>query len=116
MVLLYSTLKRGYSLSCHLLPPAAWKAGVLAGAPATTLGYEAQGHTLGTVGQDTGRSMSQGRSGKLQCQLWTALPIDCNLPGSSVNGISQERILEWVSPFLLQGNLLTQGSNLCLLY
>ena len=72
MVLLYSTLKRRCSLSYHLLPPANWKAGVLAGAPATTLGYEAQGHTLGTVGQNTGRSTSQGCSGKFQCQLWTA--------------------------------------------
>ena len=31
--------------------------------------------------------------------------MDCNLPGSSVHGISQVRILEWVVPgdFLLQG-------------
>ena len=27
-------------------------------------------------------------------------PIDCSLPGSSVNGISQARILEWLAiPF-----------------
>ena len=24
-------------------------------------------------------------------------PMDCSLPGSSVHGISQERILEWVA-------------------
>ena len=44
-------------------------------------------------------------------------PIDCNLPGSSVYGISQARILEWVAfpPFLLQGIFPTQGSNLHLL-
>ena len=24
-------------------------------------------------------------------------PVDCSLPGSSVQGISQERILEWVT-------------------
>ena len=72
MVPLCSTLKTGHSLSCHFLPPADWKAGVLAGAPATTLGYEDRGHTLGTVGQNTGRSTSQGHSGKLQCQLRTA--------------------------------------------
>ena len=38
-------------------------------------------------------------------------PMDCSLPGSSVHGILQERILEWVAIFLLQGIFLTQGSN-----
>ena len=39
----------------------------------------------------------------------------CNLPGSSVHGILQTRVLEWVAiPF--QGSFLTQGSNLGLLY
>ena len=38
-------------------------------------------------------------------------PMDCNLPGSSVDGIFQARILEWVDiPFL------TQGLNLGLLH
>ena len=32
--------------------------------------------------------------------------MDCSLPGSSVHGISQARILEWLGcHFLLQGNL-----------
>ena len=31
-------------------------------------------------------------------------PVDCSLPGSSVIGISQARILEWVAYFLLQNN------------
>ena len=31
-------------------------------------------------------------------------PIDCSLPGSSVHGISQARILEWL-PFLPPGDL-----------
>ena len=35
---------------------------------------------------------------------------DCNLPGSSVPGILQVRILEWVG-FLFQGIFLTQGTN-----
>ena len=46
-------------------------------------------------------------------------PTDCSPPGSSVHGISQARILGWVSHFLLQGIFLTQGSNtslLCLLH
>ena len=35
----------------------------------------------------------------LVAQLCPALcdPMDCNLPGSSVHGISQTRILEWVT-------------------
>ena len=45
-------------------------------------------------------------------------PMDCSPPGSSVHGILQARILDWVaiSP---PGVFLTQGSNLsllCLLY
>ena len=40
---------------------------------------------------------------------------DFNPPGSSVHGISQARILEWVALFLLQGIFPTQGSNLHLL-
>ena len=37
------------------------------------------------------------------------------LPGSSVHGIFQARILEWVD-FLLQGIFSTQGRNPCLLH
>ena len=36
-------------------------------------------------------------------------PMSCSLPGSSVHGIFQATVLEWV--FLLQGLLPTQGSN-----
>ena len=46
-------------------------------------------------------------------------PMDCSPPGSSLHGIFQARILEWVAIFLLQGIFLTQGSNLllrCLLH
>ena len=45
--------------------------------------------------------------------LWD--PMDCSLPGSSVHGILQVRILEWVAS-LLQGIFLTQGSNPGLLH
>ena len=42
--------------------------------------------------------------------------MDCSLPGLSVHGISQARILEWVSiHFHLQGIFPTQGVNLHLL-
>ena len=37
-------------------------------------------------------------------------PIDCSPPGSSVHGVFQARILEWVEESLLQGILPTQGS------
>ena len=40
-------------------------------------------------------------------------PTDCRLPGSSVHGTLQARILECV--VLLQGTVLNQGSNPCLL-
>ena len=42
-------------------------------------------------------------------------PMDCNPPGSSVHGIFQARILEWVAIPFSRGSSLTQGSNLGLL-
>ena len=41
--------------------------------------------------------------------------VDCSPPGSSLHGILQARILEWVSHSPLQEIFLTQGSNPCLL-
>ena len=43
--------------------------------------------------------------------LWTVAQ-----PGSSVHGILQARILEWVSMPFSKGIFLTLGSNLCLLH
>ena len=37
--------------------------------------------------------------------------MDCSLPGSSVRGILQARILEWVACALLQGIFPTHGLN-----
>ena len=42
--------------------------------------------------------------------------MDCSLPGSSVHGILQARILEWVAIPFSRGIFLTQGSNLGLLH
>ena len=42
-------------------------------------------------------------------------PVDCSLPGSSIHGILQARILEWVAISVCRGSSLTQGSNLRLL-
>ena len=38
-------------------------------------------------------------------------PMDCSLSGSSIHGIFQARVLEWIAIFLLQGIFLTQESN-----
>ena len=44
-------------------------------------------------------------------------PVNCSLPGSSVHGILQARILEWLAMHaLLQGIFQTQGSNPGLLH
>ena len=60
----------------------------------------------------------------LMCSVAQFCPTLCDTmdyspPGSSVHGISQSRILEWVVIFLLQGIFPTQGLNthlLCLLH
>ena len=44
--------------------------------------------------------------------LW---PLDCSLPGSSVHGIFQARMLEWAVISFFQELFLTQVSSLCLL-
>ena len=43
-------------------------------------------------------------------------PMDCSLPGSSVHGIFQAWILEWVAISFSRGFFLTQGSNPGLLH
>ena len=43
-------------------------------------------------------------------------PVDCTLPGFSVHGISQARILDWVAVSFFQGIFQTQGLNPCLLH
>ena len=43
-------------------------------------------------------------------------PMDCSLPGFSIHGISQARILESVAISFLQGIFLTEGLNPCLLH
>ena len=54
---------------------------------------------------------SESESEVAQLCLTLFDPRDCNLPGFSVHGILQARVLEWVAIFLLQGIFLTQGSN-----
>ena len=48
----------------------------------------------------------------LQSCLTLCDPMGCSPPGSSVHGIFQSRILEWVAMLSFrQGIFLTQGSN-----
>ena len=42
-------------------------------------------------------------------------PMDCSLPGSSVHGISQARILGWVA-ISFSSIFLTHGANVCLVH
>ena len=42
-------------------------------------------------------------------------PTDCSLPGSSVHGIFQARVLKWVAISFSRGIFLTWGSNPVLL-
>ena len=42
--------------------------------------------------------------------------MDCSPPGSSVHGILQARILEWVAISFFRGSSCVWGSNLCLLH
>ena len=52
----------------------------------------------------------------LQLCLTLFDPTDCSLPGSSVHGILQARLLEWVAISFSRGSSLTQGSNPHLLW
>ena len=57
-------------------------------------------------------SIAKSESEVAQSCLTLCNPMDCSLPGSSLHGILQARILEWVAIFLLQGIFPTRGSNL----
>ena len=72
------------------------------------------------TGPDKPRSLRSGIKSKCEvliAQVCPTLcePTDCSPPGSSVHGVLQARILEWV-PSLLQGIFLTQGWKPTLLH
>ena len=56
------------------------------------------------------------RAKLLQLCLTLCNPMDCTLTGSSIHGILQARILEWVAIPFSRGIFPTQGSNLRLLH
>ena len=62
-----------------------------------------------------GLSQSRGPLAAKSC-LTLCNPMDRSLLGSSVQGIFQGRMLEWVAISFSGGTFLTQGSNLCLLH
>ena len=49
-------------------------------------------------------------------RVWLCDPMDWSLPGSSVHGIFQARILEWVAISWSRGSSQPRKSNLCLLH
>ena len=51
-----------------------------------------------------------------QSRLTLYDPVDCSLPGSSIHGILQAKLLEWVAVPFTRGIFLTQGSNPSLLH
>ena len=65
-----------------------------------------------------GHDLSDLGGGVLVRQSYSTLcdPTDNNPPHSSVHGIVQARILEWVAMHFLQGIFLTQRSNPGLLH
>ena len=61
------------------------------------------------------QSLSLPMCAQLLSHVWLCNPIEYSLPGSSVHGILQARILEWVAMPSFQGIFPIQGSNLHLL-
>ena len=51
----------------------------------------------------------------LQLCLTLCFSMNCSLPGFSVQGVLQARILEWVAMATSRGSFPLQGSNPCLL-
>ena len=60
--------------------------------------------------QQQGLCESESVSHSVMSTLYDSM--DCSPPGSSVHGILQARILEWVAIFFSRGIFLTQGLNL----
>ena len=48
--------------------------------------------------------LSESESEVVQSCLTLCDPMDCSPPGSSVHGISQERVLEWVAISFSRGS------------
>ena len=130
---MHSSLQKGFSggweriwVSCLCVT---WAGRHICDSPMDNAGVDNSFQTLSRTGKENYGQLTWGRSrikkvclrlcryclvSKL-CPIF-ATPWNCSPPSSSVHGISQAKILEWVAHCLLQGIFLTQGSNLCLLY
>ena len=64
-----------------------------------SMGSQRVGHNLTTEQQQTKRFPYEMRmhTKSLQLSLTPRNPTDCNPPGSSIHGILQTRVLEWVA-------------------
>ena len=64
-------------------------------------------------GRRRGREGQKGRESEViqSCQT-LCNPMDCSPPDSSIHGIFQARVLEWVAISFSRGIFLMQGSNL----
>ena len=74
------------------------------------MGFSRQEYWSGLPFPFPGMGLSDVKS--LQSCLALCNPMDCSPLGSSVHGILQARILEWVAVLFSRGIFLTQGSNL----
>ena len=71
------------------------------------VGYSPWGHKeLDTTEQFSMRALLIGESESEVAQLWLTLcnPMDCSLPGSSVHGIFQAIVLEWIAISFSRGS------------
>ena len=81
-------------------------------------------HPWDSPGKNTGvgcHFLRQRMKGKSESEVAQSCPtpsnpMDCSLPGFSVHGIFQARVLEWVAISFSKGIVLTQGSNSGLLH
>ena len=86
----------------HWLAPAIWTSFVLPPAPRTCSSLCSALFLWMLLTHPSGPGLESSWSGPCVCSvtqscltLWT--PMDCSLPGSSVHGIFQARVLEWVA-------------------
>ena len=73
------------------------------GFPGGSAGKESA-HNAGDLGSIPGLGRSLGEGKGYTPVFWPENSMDCSLPGSSVHGILQARILEWVAISFSRGS------------
>ena len=66
--------------------------------------------------EETGNSLREAIQEACSVLSASGKPMDCSPPGSSVHGISQARILEWVVISFPKGSFQPRDPNPCLLH